>query len=114
MVKNHKKSILVATAAVGGLIGIQAYMSSFQAQWKQSNSRSFVSEVRKKDTYFDESISIGNSMIGNQYREIVRKFKELFRIEAILEKIKKYQNKVSFNSSLQFLLIYSFLYLKAT
>lgn len=99
---------MITAAAVGGLIGLNSYMSTFHERWNQSTSRSFVSEVHKKGTYFDESINVGNSMIGTQIRHIIKKLQELFLIEQILEDAKNPENVSSFGFGRLIMFIYIF------
>lgn len=88
-VKNYKKPILATAGIVGGIIGLRSYISSFEKQWQQSASRSFVSEVHKKGTYFDNAIEIGNEMANTQYRQVIKAIQGLFHIDELLNSIKE-------------------------
>ncbi|XP_046919752.2 peroxisomal biogenesis factor 3 [Dermatophagoides farinae] len=102
-IKNNKKSIFFATSAIVGFIGLRRYCSNFEQQWQHSQSRNFVSEIRKKGTYFDDSLAIGNNMANKQFRLIIRKLKEMFNIVQLLNKIKEAQsNNVSPSEQLKY------------
>ena len=88
-VKNYKKPILATATIVGGFIGLRSYISSFSKQWQQSASRTFVSEVHKKGTYFDNAIEIGNSMASSQCNLVIKTIQSLFHIEQLLITIKE-------------------------
>ncbi|OTF72570.1 hypothetical protein BLA29_001828 [Euroglyphus maynei] len=91
-IKNNKKSIIFATSAIVGYIGLRRYFSNFEQQWQHSQSRSFVSEVRKKGTYFDDALAIGKNMANRQFGLIIKKLKESFNIVQLLNKIKEAQS----------------------
>lgn len=86
-IKNNRKTIMFATAAVAGFIGLRRYLSNMEKQWEHSQSRNFVAEVRKKGTYFDESICIGNDMANKRFPFIIKKLTELFNIVEMLKNI---------------------------
>src|SRR6218665_2228282 len=93
-VKNNKKTILGTATLVGGVaVGLHSYVASFQQQWQTSASREFVSEVNRKGSHFDDSIEFGNTIATRQYQEVLRKVRELFRIEEIFTAIKEAKAK---------------------
>ena len=97
-VKNNKKTILGTATIVGGVaVGLHSYVSSFQQQWQTSASREFVSEVNRKGSHFDDSIELGNSIANRQYQEVLRKIRELFRVEQIFAAVKEAKSKVNFS-----------------
>ncbi|XP_027203022.2 peroxisomal biogenesis factor 3 [Dermatophagoides pteronyssinus] len=91
-IKNNKKTIFFTTSAIVGFIGLRKYFSNFEQQWQNSQSRNFVSEVRKKGTYFDDALNIGTNMANKQFGLLIKRLKEMFNIVKLLEQIKEAQS----------------------
>lgn len=88
-VKTYKKPILVTASVIGGFIGLRSYISTFEQQWQNSASRTFVSEVHKKGSYFDNAVEIGNDMASAQYVQVIKRIQELFHIDDLLTVLKE-------------------------
>lgn len=88
-VKNYKKPILVTASVISGFIGLRSYISTFEQQWQNSASRTFVSEVHKKGSYFDNAVEIGNDMANAQYVQVIKTIQELFHIDDLLTALKE-------------------------
>ena len=99
----HKFLITASAVAVGSFIGLKKYSSNFHEQWQNSESRGFVSQVRQRAIYFEEALSIGNRMINEQYKLIVKKIRQLFNVEEILHDLENARI-----NNLVFILFYCF------
>ena len=86
-VKRHKGKFMIFSAGVGGLIYLNKVLSSVERNWEKSSSKDFVSEIRKKDTHYENSIRTCNQTCLTLSSKILDNLDVLLDSETILQQL---------------------------
>ncbi|XP_054168800.1 peroxisomal biogenesis factor 3-like [Oppia nitens] len=86
--KRHRNKALLGTATAAGVYALNRYLHSVADEWQQSSSRDFVSEVKKKEIHFENTIDTCNQTSMSLSVKIVDILDQTLDAEPILEQIK--------------------------
>lgn len=86
--KRHKGKVAILGAAVGGYYYLNRVLNSVERNWEKSTSKDFVSEVRKKETHFENTIQTCNQTCSGLAPKIIEILNGLLNAELVLERIK--------------------------
>lgn len=86
--KRHRNKTLVCVGAVGGLYALNRYLQSVSNEWQNSSSRDFVSEVKKKEIHFENTIETANQTSMSLSVKIIEILDKTLDADNILEQIK--------------------------
>ncbi|XP_015792227.1 peroxisomal biogenesis factor 3 [Tetranychus urticae] len=87
-IKRHKGKLLVVSGVVGGYVVLNKYLSAVERNWENSSVKDFVSEVRKKETHFENTIQTCNTTVYNLTPRVLSVLDNLLNSETILDKLK--------------------------
>ena len=79
--------------AVGGIYALNRYLHSVANEWQNSSSRDFVSEVKKKEIHFENTIETANETSMSLSVKIIEILDRSLDAEPILEEIKSDSNQ---------------------
>ncbi|XP_053206111.1 peroxisomal biogenesis factor 3-like [Panonychus citri] len=87
-IKRHKGKLMVASGVVGGFVVLNRYLSAVERNWENSSVKDFVSEVRKKEMHFDNTIQTCNTTVINLTPRALSVLDNLLNCETLLDKLK--------------------------
>jgi hypothetical protein len=88
LLKRNRTKVLLSCGAIGGLVLLNRYLNSWQNEWQKSSSRDFVSEVKKKEIHFENTIETCNSTAISLSLNIIKILDNSLSAESILQQIK--------------------------
>ncbi|CAG2114735.1 unnamed protein product, partial [Medioppia subpectinata] len=86
--KRHRNKALVGVGVVGAFYALNRYVHSVANEWQNSSSRDFVSEVKKKEIHFENTIDTCNQTSMSLSVKIVDILDQSLDAEPILEAIR--------------------------
>ncbi|CAG2169055.1 unnamed protein product [Oppiella nova] len=87
-VKRHRNKALIGVGAVGAAYALNRYLQSVANEWQTSSSRDFVSEVKKKEIHFENTIETCNQTSMSLSVKIVDILDQSLDADPILELIR--------------------------
>lgn len=94
-VKRHKGKFVILGAGIGGFIYLNRFLSSVERNWDKSASKDFVSEVRKKDTHYENSIRTCNQTCATLSLKILDNLDALLNSDEILQHLQSQPTNVT-------------------
>ena len=91
--KRHRGKLILAGGAVGGYVMLNRYLSAWEKAWQKSSSRDFISEVKKKEIHFENTIETCNSTCVSLSGKIIDILDATLDPEPILSQIKSSPDK---------------------
>lgn len=91
--KRHRNKAFVCVGAVGGLYALNRYLHSVANEWQNSSSRDFVSEVKKKEIHFENTIETANQTSMSLSVKIIEILDKSLDADSILAEIKADSNQ---------------------
>lgn len=73
--------------AIGGVVYLNRILSTVERNWETSASKDFITDVRRKDTHFENSMRTCNSTCSNLVPKIMEILDELLDAQPILDQL---------------------------
>lgn len=103
-VKRHKGKFIILGAGIGGYVYLNRFLSSVERNWDKSASKDFVSEVRKKDTHYENSIRTCNQTCVTLSNKILENLDKLLDSNIILDELNNHPTNMTLWNELKIVL----------
>ncbi|XP_074604146.1 peroxisomal biogenesis factor 3 [Brevipalpus obovatus] len=91
--KRNKGKLVLAGSLVGGMVALNKYLSSVVNSFDQSPIREYVSDVRKKENHFEDTLRTCSQTILDLSPDVISELEKHLNVDKILAKLLENQHQ---------------------